>query len=382
MSLFVHQENQKMIWDAISQSILFQNLGDSKESWFRNMVEQFYNKISSIPINQDLLQRMNKDFIQEMLKSLKAMPVAPAQAVPVPVVPTPQIYVPPIQSPQPQQPSAYSQYGQSVPQSQYDQQPPYSQYAQPGQSSQYAQPSQSSQYAQPSQSSQYAQPSQSSQNISYTIEPTPSTTNYASRDYLLEQKQDEITKQFNSRTEQYQAMIAKNIPNANFPKEVKIEEPIANIDELVKRQLYERDQELLKYAPAPPVQQPVQQQQQQQQYNNYPILKITEQDAQISETVIEFREDDAPNNLGKSVHWTKNDTDQRSTKNDTDQRSTKNDTDQSWKESLELLKTELKTEIRNEIQNEIRNEFIKGFAELKTLLLPPPPMVFDMQSSS
>ena len=71
MALFIHTENQKILWNAISQSILFQTLGDSRESWFRNAVEQFYKKISGININIELLQKINKDFIQDMLKVLK-----------------------------------------------------------------------------------------------------------------------------------------------------------------------------------------------------------------------------------------------------------------------------------------------------------------------
>ena len=70
MALFIHGENQKILWNAISQSILFQNLGDSKEPWFRNAVEQFYKKIEGISINTELLQKINRDFIQEMLKVL------------------------------------------------------------------------------------------------------------------------------------------------------------------------------------------------------------------------------------------------------------------------------------------------------------------------
>jgi hypothetical protein len=170
----------------------------------------------------------------------------------------------------------------------------------------------------------------------------PNTPNiYASRDYLLEQKQDEMTKQFNSRTEQYQAMIAKNIPNVNFPKEVSIDEPISNMDELVKRHLQEREQELLKYTPAPSPQsthQPV-------ISSNPPLLKISDLDAPIKETVIEFHTNDAPNNLGKNVHWTN------------ENKSTIS------KEDFELLRTEM----YNEIRNEIRNEFKKGFTELITL---------------
>ena len=85
MALFIHQENQKILWSAINQSILFQNLGDSRETWFRNAVEQFYKKISGISINHDLLQKINKDFIQDMLKVLKTnQPIAQPVAQPPP----------------------------------------------------------------------------------------------------------------------------------------------------------------------------------------------------------------------------------------------------------------------------------------------------------
>jgi len=70
MSLYVHPENQKMLWSAISKSLLFQNLGTSQEDWFRSVVQQMHDRTPSV-VDTEQLSKMNKDTILVMLDVLK-----------------------------------------------------------------------------------------------------------------------------------------------------------------------------------------------------------------------------------------------------------------------------------------------------------------------
>ena len=316
MTLFIHQENQKILWSAINQSILFQNLGDSRESWFRNAVEQFYKKISGISINQELLQKINKDFIQDMLKVLKTnQPIAQQIAQPVQLPAPTQFYQ-----------SNHSQ--------------PINSYYNPNPSYYDPHPSR---YTQPSQLQQQQQQQHQSSNIQYSLEPT----NTVSRDYLSDQKQSEITKQFTDRLDQYNNMIAKNIPVANF-KEGQLDEPITNMDALIKQHMIDRDQ-VLQYATTS-------NQINNTRTNSPPILKIQETLDKPIENIIEFRTDDSPNMInqmknsnqqGNSVHWSAN------------------------QDSIFALKTKVDyiAEELNTLKTELRDEFTKGFLDLRTLLL-------------
>ena len=70
MSLYVHPENQKMLWSAISKSLLFQNLGTSQDDWFRSVVQQMHDRTPSV-VDTEQLSKMNKDTILVMLDVLK-----------------------------------------------------------------------------------------------------------------------------------------------------------------------------------------------------------------------------------------------------------------------------------------------------------------------
>ena len=362
MALFIHQENQKILWSAINQSILFQNLGDSRETWFRNAVEQFYKKISGISINHDLLQKINKDFIQDMLKVLKTnQPIAQHFQDMLKVLKTNQPIAQPVQPPPPTQfyqpinshpNNSHPNNSHPINSQQSNSQQSNSQQSNSQQSNSYYNPNPSyydphpSRYTQPSQLQQQQQQQQQqhqSSNIQYSLEPT----NTVSRDYLSDQKQSEITKQFTDRLDQYNNMIAKNIPVANF-KEGQLDEPITNMDALIKQHMIDRDQ-VLQYATTS-------NQINNTRTNSPPILKIQETLDKPIENIIEFRTDDSPNMInqiknvnqqGNSVHWSAN------------------------QDSIFALKTKVDyiAEELNTLKTELRDEFTKGFLDLRTLLL-------------
>lgn len=75
MSLYIHQENQKLLWDSIHQYPLFQNFSHQnpqiKEQWFRNIIEKFYehNRFKSLTIKE--VQQLNRETILYMIEDLK-----------------------------------------------------------------------------------------------------------------------------------------------------------------------------------------------------------------------------------------------------------------------------------------------------------------------
>ena len=74
MSLYVLQENQKLLWDTISKHPLFgemkKNDYNKSEKWFRNIIEDFYNK-NERSLSKDQLRTLNKETIKLMIHNLK-----------------------------------------------------------------------------------------------------------------------------------------------------------------------------------------------------------------------------------------------------------------------------------------------------------------------
>lgn len=273
MSLFIHNDNQKLLWNAISQSNLFKNLGNARESWFRLAIEQFYHKISGYYIEPNTLLKINKECIQEMINKLKSDSIK-ERPNPIRVDNTVSIN---------------------------------------------------------------------------SFEPANKS---ASRDFLLEQKQTEINTQFNNRIDQYN-ITPKTTPIANF-KETQLDEPITNMEELIKQHMMERDQ-VMSYA-IPPTNTPNKTQSLNSINPSTPILKIQEVIAtsDVISDVIEFRIDDTPETISKtinSVHWTKDDS--------------ANATN-----ALLMQKVDDMVEYLKQLKEELRNEIIKGFAELQSTKIP------------
>ncbi len=76
MSLFILPENQKIIWDIINKAPQFADFGkntnESKEDWFRETIQQIYDKHKDKSMNVQELRQLNKDTISMMIHSLKA----------------------------------------------------------------------------------------------------------------------------------------------------------------------------------------------------------------------------------------------------------------------------------------------------------------------
>ena len=81
MSLFIHSENQEMLWNMISKTELFSQIfgGGSPQSqtWFRNIIQKIYNQLQSRSITSTDLKFLNRTAISEMIQSLKDQTVKP-----------------------------------------------------------------------------------------------------------------------------------------------------------------------------------------------------------------------------------------------------------------------------------------------------------------
>ena len=74
-NLYINNQNQQLLWATINKTPMFSVFGagvpNYRETWFRNIVQIFYNKY---PVVNDLvsLQRINKETISFMIESIKS----------------------------------------------------------------------------------------------------------------------------------------------------------------------------------------------------------------------------------------------------------------------------------------------------------------------
>jgi len=75
MSLFVHPENQKIIWNIINGNPYIIRYFESKppqakEEWFRQSIEKFYTRIEGKEIEPNDLNILNKEVLTSMIQSV------------------------------------------------------------------------------------------------------------------------------------------------------------------------------------------------------------------------------------------------------------------------------------------------------------------------
>jgi len=74
MSLYIHPENQTLLWNTLQKNPKFQNLTINKQEWFSSIIKAFYEKIQYLPplTTQDLLQ-INRQTISYMMEEINAL---------------------------------------------------------------------------------------------------------------------------------------------------------------------------------------------------------------------------------------------------------------------------------------------------------------------
>ena len=75
MALFVHPENQKILWNIINGNPFIIRYFESqpqqaKEMWFKQSIEDFYSKIQGKEINPQELNNINKEALTSMIQSV------------------------------------------------------------------------------------------------------------------------------------------------------------------------------------------------------------------------------------------------------------------------------------------------------------------------
>lgn len=75
MSLFILQENQKLIWDTMNKVPQFHSLDKSvpggKDIWFKDFIHDTYDRIRNKQLNVQELRQLNKETISAMITRLK-----------------------------------------------------------------------------------------------------------------------------------------------------------------------------------------------------------------------------------------------------------------------------------------------------------------------
>ena len=74
MSLFVHPENQKILWNIVSGNPFIIRYFEAKspqakEMWFKQSIEDFYTRLQGKQIDPNELNNLNKEHQQHIRKS-------------------------------------------------------------------------------------------------------------------------------------------------------------------------------------------------------------------------------------------------------------------------------------------------------------------------
>ena len=70
MSLYIHPENQRVLWTTINKANGFQEKHDA-DQWFKQVIAHFYHQNSNRVLGRDDLLKLNKETIEYMIQQLK-----------------------------------------------------------------------------------------------------------------------------------------------------------------------------------------------------------------------------------------------------------------------------------------------------------------------
>jgi hypothetical protein len=70
MSLYIHPENQELLWKIINKCPLFEKMGQGSRNWFKNIVQLFYEKSGESVATLPQLKQINQETILYMVENL------------------------------------------------------------------------------------------------------------------------------------------------------------------------------------------------------------------------------------------------------------------------------------------------------------------------
>ena len=73
MSLYIHPENQRVLWTTINKVTGFSEKRDA-DAWFKQVIAHFYHQNSNRVLGKDELLKLNKETIEYMIQQLKSAP--------------------------------------------------------------------------------------------------------------------------------------------------------------------------------------------------------------------------------------------------------------------------------------------------------------------
>jgi hypothetical protein len=197
MSLYILIENQKLIWETMNKIPQFQEFGkmdqEEQQKWFQHIIQQFYEHNKFKLLSVHDLQQLNRETLGYMIRELKIM--KPKTAAPV-----------------------FSNFSSP----QYD---------------------------------RFDEPTIFTDNPQFSSNDEKKSV---TRDYLLEKKQEELNRQFSARQNEYSSMLKKGPGiEIDFRLPMDNDEPIENVDELIKSQVNQRNIEFPKYEPVKEISEPI-----------------------------------------------------------------------------------------------------------------------------
>jgi hypothetical protein len=183
MSLYILQENQKLLWDTISKTAQCQRFGqlnpNGRDAWFRDIISQFYDANRNRVLSINELQNLNRETLGFMVKNLNEM-YKGAQHPTVKAASLPTVKAASL-------------------------------------------------------------PTVNAQHPTVSSEPQPPVT----REYFSEKKQGELAKDFDLRQQEYNGMLKPTaIQEIDFRISTDADGPIENMEELIRKQMEERKMDI------------------------------------------------------------------------------------------------------------------------------------------
>jgi len=216
MSLYIHPENQELLWKIVNKNPLIQSYFSSypsniQETWFKQTISSFYDQNRANVATSEQLYEINKNtlsyMIQDVKRNVEFMENNRAQQPRTPQ-PTPTFSADSLRTT-----AGGSRLQASL-----------------------ADPNGLSM-----ENRRFAPPGGSAKHPDL-LKPYSVTEN----------KEDRFTDQYNQYQQNYQSMFDKKVPeNIDFREQFSDQPLSGNMEDLVQRHLRERDEELKKYAPAP-----------------------------------------------------------------------------------------------------------------------------------
>lgn len=194
MSLYIHAENQKLLWNIMNKLPLITDFFEPypqhhKEQWFKSVIQLFYDKYKTRRLQLNDLHQLNQETIAYIVQSIREKTQTQSYPTATPPPSSP-LYSPP--------------------------------------------------------SSSAVSPS------SRALSPSSSAEAIENRQERVDKKQDQIHQQFTARQNEYTSMFNKPTPpEVNF-RETEEDTAISNMDELIRQHMAQREFELKQYAPPMP----------------------------------------------------------------------------------------------------------------------------------